>query len=295
MPKSTKGDSKTVTVDVEEFSKTRDSVLASIAQLQSAAYELSRAYINHANQVLGKEHAISDVAAISTTLAAGIKDSGALASKSDAETGEKKKRKRARADPNAPKRTLTPYFLYMHHNRDHIREELGEGAKPMEVSAEGTRRWGAMPESQKEVWKKLYADNLATYREKVKAYKSGLPYDKDDNDRAADQLHLDVAAAEGSNEDEEEEDREEEEEDEDEEEESEPEPVKEPTPPPKRRRSQGKPSKEASTPVTDKKSRNESPEKKRRGSAKKDTEKSTASSDKRSKKKRKSEAGGDDE
>ncbi|KAL4949921.1 hypothetical protein BDW69DRAFT_173303 [Aspergillus filifer] len=296
---SNKGESsapKTVTVDVEEFSKTRDAVLASLAQLQSAAFELSRAYINHTNTVLGQESSNVDVAAI-TTLTASLQNNGlkAIAAAPEAETGEKKKRKRGRADPNAPKRTLTPFFLYMHHNRDHIREELGPDAKPKDVSAEGTKRWGEMPESQKEIWKKLYAENLAAYREKVAAYKAGLPVDHDDNDKAANQLHLDVAAAEGSDEEDEEQEEQEDEEEEEEEEESSPEPVKEPTPPPKRRRSQGKPSKETSTPVT-KKGSNESPEKKRQ-SAKKDKEepRKTASSDKRSKKKRKSEVANDDE
>ncbi|KAL4961639.1 uncharacterized protein BDV14DRAFT_120298 [Aspergillus stella-maris] len=294
---SNKGESsapKTVTVDVEEFQKTRDAVLASLAQLQSAAFELSRAYINHTNTVLGQESSNVDVAAI-TTLTASLQNNGlkALSAAPEAESGEKKKRKRGRADPNAPKRTLTPFFLYMHHNRDHIREELGSDAKPKDVSAEGTKRWGEMPESQKEIWKKLYAENLAAYREKVAAYKAGLPVDHDDNDKAANQLHLDVAAAEGS--DEEDEEQEEQEDEEEEEEESSPEPVKEPTPPPKRRRSQGKPSKETSTPVT-KKGSNESPEKKRQ-SAKKDKEepRKAAGSDRRSKKKRKSEVANDDE
>jgi hypothetical protein len=40
----------------------------------------------------------------------------------------------------------------MQHNRPKIAEELGGGAKPKEVADEGTRRWGTLPESQKEVW-----------------------------------------------------------------------------------------------------------------------------------------------
>ncbi|KAL4763402.1 uncharacterized protein BDW70DRAFT_131656 [Aspergillus foveolatus] len=296
-----KNDSKTVTIDVEEFTKTRDSFLAKLAQLQSLTFELSRAYINHTNAVLGQDNANVDISAITNTLAASLRDTGVLAAAgtgSGAESGEKKKRKR-RADPNAPKRTLTPFFLYMHHNRARIAEELGPDAKPKDVSNEGTRRWAEMPDSQKEVWKKLYADNLAAYREKVAAYKAGLPFDRDDNDKAADQLHLDVAAAEASDEEEEEEEEDEHGEEEEEEEESSPEPAKEPTPPPpKRRRSEGKPSKDVSSPVVEKKGRNESPEKKRRGAAKKDKEeprKSLGGESKRSKKKRKSDVGGDDE
>ncbi|BCS18796.1 uncharacterized protein APUU_11624A [Aspergillus puulaauensis] len=291
-----KNDPKTVTVNVEEFTRTRDSVLASIAQLQSAAFELSRAYINHSNAVLGEENSNVDFTTITNALTASLKEAGLVGapiSGAGGEPGPGEKRKRKRTDPNAPKRTLTPFFLYMHHNRRHIAEELGSDAKPKEVSNEGTRRWAEMPESQKEVWKKLYADNLATYREKVAAYKAGLPYDHDDNDKAADQLHLDVAAAEGSG------DEDEESEDEEEEEESSPEPAKEPTPPPptKRRRSEGKP-KEASSPVTEKKPRNKSPEKKKRAPAKKDKETprktAPAETGKQTKKKRKSEVGNDE-
>ncbi|KAL4806881.1 hypothetical protein BDV18DRAFT_138381 [Aspergillus unguis] len=292
MPKSAPKEHKSVTVDVEEFTKAHANVLACLTQLQSATFELQRAYMNHATTVLGKDSPNADNAAFFSAIAASLGQSGLLNAAAPApEAGDKKRKKRA-ADPNAPKRTLTPFFLYMHHNRPIIAEELGSEAKPRDVQAEGTKRWAEMPDSQKEVWKKLYADNLAAYREKVAAYKAGLPYDHDDNDKAADQLHLDVAAAEASGDD----DEEDEEEDE---EESSPEPAKEPTPPPpsKRRRSEGKASKDISSPVVEKKGRNESPEKKKRGAAKKDKEeprKSLGGDNKRSKKKRKSEVGDDE-
>lgn len=68
------------------------------------------------------------------------------------ESGEQKKRKRKRVhDPNAPKRALTPYFLYMKINRPLIAKELGETAKPKDIADEGARRWGAMSESEKQV------------------------------------------------------------------------------------------------------------------------------------------------
>ncbi|KAI9367454.1 hypothetical protein BJX61DRAFT_528362 [Aspergillus egyptiacus] len=282
----------TVTVNLKEFTKTRDSVLASLAQLQSAAFELSRAYIHHTNTVLGQDSSVGDLTAVTAGITASLRDSGLLGAPAAPEAGETKKRKRNKADPNAPKRALTPFFLFMHHNRQIIAEELGPDARKQDVSNEGARRWAEMPEAQKEVWKKLYADNLAAYREKMAAYKAGLPVERDGDDRAAKQLHMDVAAAEASEEEEEEEDEEEEEE----EEESSPEPVKEPTPPPpKRRRSEGKPSKETSSPVVEKKGRQESPEKKKRGSAKKDEpRKSIGGDSKRSKKKRKSEAGAEE-
>ena len=68
------------------------------------------------------------------------------------ESGEPKKRKRKRVhDPNAPKRALTPYFLYMKINRPLIAKELGETAKPKDIADEGAKRWGAMSDSEKQV------------------------------------------------------------------------------------------------------------------------------------------------
>ncbi|KAE8352925.1 hypothetical protein BDV28DRAFT_134161 [Aspergillus coremiiformis] len=261
----------TVTVNIDDFTRTRDSVIVSLAQLQTAVSKLSEAYINHANTVLnrGPTVDIGNIASITSSLyesgLLGALGVGARATSPGAksEVGEKKKRKRAPPDPNAPKRALTPFFLFMQHNRSKIAEELGSSAKPKDVSDEGTRRWADMPESEKEYWKNMYADNLAVYKEKMKAYKAGLPFG--DDAKAANQLQqeadrAEVTAAEES--DEEEEEEEEEEEVVEEVEES-PEPVREPTPPRtgKRRRSEAaKAAKEAVSPVETKKA---SPEKKK--------------------------------
>lgn len=66
------------------------------------------------------------------------------------EAGDKKKKKRAH-DPNAPKRALTPYFLFMQSNRSRIAAELGPNASAAEVNEEGLRRWTNMQDSEKEV------------------------------------------------------------------------------------------------------------------------------------------------
>ena len=71
------------------------------------------------------------------------------------EAGGVKKRKRAPPDPNAPKRPLTPYFLYMQHNRATIAQEMGPEAKKKDVSDEGTRRWQQMNETDKNVRRQL--------------------------------------------------------------------------------------------------------------------------------------------
>lgn len=118
--------------------------------------DLSRAYINHANTALGRNPADLDLGIISSGITQSLYDNGLITrpaspgAKSEA-GGDKRKRKRAPPDPNAPKRALTPYFLYMQHNRAQIAEDLGSSARPKEVAEEGTRRWSNMPEAQKAV------------------------------------------------------------------------------------------------------------------------------------------------
>jgi hypothetical protein len=64
---------------------------------------------------------------------------------------EKKERKKRTHDPNAPKRPLTPYFLYMQTARPIIANDLGTEAPKGAVQEEGQRRWGAMGPSEKAV------------------------------------------------------------------------------------------------------------------------------------------------
>jgi hypothetical protein len=66
--------------------------------------------------------------------------------------GEAKTPKKKRAhDPNAPKRPLTPYFLYMQTARPIIAEDLGPDVAKGAVSTEGVKRWNAMAVSDKQV------------------------------------------------------------------------------------------------------------------------------------------------
>ncbi len=64
---------------------------------------------------------------------------------------EKKERKKRQHDPNAPKRPLTPYFLYMQTARPIIANDLGADAPKGAVQEEGQRRWGAMTPAEKTV------------------------------------------------------------------------------------------------------------------------------------------------
>lgn len=62
---------------------------------------------------------------------------------------EKKERKKRQHDPNAPKRPLTPYFLYMQTARPIIAADLGDGVPKGAVQDEGQRRWASMSAQEK--------------------------------------------------------------------------------------------------------------------------------------------------
>lgn len=64
---------------------------------------------------------------------------------------EDKKRKKRAHDPNAPKRPLTAYFLYLQYARQIIANDLGEDAPKGAVQDEGLRRWNSMSPVEKAV------------------------------------------------------------------------------------------------------------------------------------------------
>jgi hypothetical protein len=143
-------------LEPQDVALTYVQVIVALATLQSSVQDLSRAYINHANTVLnpgrsgGLDVGLSNILADSGLLTTGRIADGLPQVENPVEEG-KKKRKRAKHDPNAPKRALTPYFLYMQSARSQIAKELGEHAKPKEVADEGTRRWGSMSPDEKAV------------------------------------------------------------------------------------------------------------------------------------------------
>lgn len=86
---------------------------------------------------------------------------------------EKKERKKRSHDPNAPKRPLTPYFLYMQTARAIIASDLGADAPKGAVQDEGQRRWASMEPKEKRAWHDAYQFNLRLYSARVHAYKAG--------------------------------------------------------------------------------------------------------------------------
>lgn len=99
--------------------------------------------------------------------------------------GEKKERKKRTHDPLAPKRPLTPYFLYMQTARPIIASDLGETAPKGAVQEEGQRRWAVMGPSEKAGWNQAYQYNLRLYQARVDSYKHGNVNAKEMKDEEA--------------------------------------------------------------------------------------------------------------
>lgn len=172
-------DSGSLQISVEDFVRTRNSVVTGLATLQSAVSDLSRAYIAHTDTVIGKGNASSlEQLNISNPLGG---ENGLFGGRgpTPAPTAEAppegKKRKRAPHDKNAPKRALTPFFLYLQTARPALAAEMGSGHTAKEVQDEGGRRWREMTDKDKSEWQYRYAVNFARYRAQTDAYKAGKP------------------------------------------------------------------------------------------------------------------------
>ncbi|KAK4696380.1 transcriptional regulator HMO1, partial [Lecanoromycetidae sp. Uapishka_2] len=172
-------DSGSLQISVEDFVRTRNSVVTGLATLQSAVSDLSRAYIAHTDTVIGRGNSTSlEQLNISNPLSgdnALFQARGPTPAPTIEAPVEGKKRKRAPHDKNAPKRALTPFFLFLQTARSKIAEEMGDGKTAKEVQDEGGRRWREMTDDDKSKWQYKYAVNFARYREQTKAYKAGQP------------------------------------------------------------------------------------------------------------------------
>ena len=133
-------------------------VVTGLTSLQAAVQDLARAYIDHTDTVLGRKGEGSSFAQFNlTTKPLGVEAGffsarGATPAPALAEPPvEGKKRKRAPHDKNAPKRALTPFFLYLQSERAHIGTQLGQSHTAKEVQDEGGKRWREMPDQEKAV------------------------------------------------------------------------------------------------------------------------------------------------
>lgn len=138
-------------------------VVTGLATLQDAIQTLSSAYIKHTNAVLGDNGAAIDINTAMNAmngqfnnplLGGSIHGLERPASPTNSVTGgekDKKERKKRLHDPNAPKRPLTAYFLFMQTARPIIAQDLGEETTKGAISKEGTTRWTNMTNGQKRV------------------------------------------------------------------------------------------------------------------------------------------------
>ena len=130
-------------------------VVTGLATLQSAVSDLSRAYIAHTDTVIGKGNASSlEQLNLSNPLSGEnglFGGRGPTPAPTTEAAPEGKKRKRAPHDKNAPKRALTPFFLYLQTARPALAAEMGSGHTAKEVQDEGGRRWREMTDKDKSV------------------------------------------------------------------------------------------------------------------------------------------------
>lgn len=192
MAKPKKDDAGELMIPLEQFTRTRDSVIMSLSNLQAGLThvqnglnELLRAYMQHTASVLAGENIAETLQLpphITATANAAVEAASTAAStltQAVAPTPKlKRKREKKIKDPNAPKRPLTAMFLYASAARDIVKGDLAaalgpdEKIQPNAVNLEITKRWNEMPDEDKERWRASYRDSLAKYLDEKKEYEA---------------------------------------------------------------------------------------------------------------------------
>jgi hypothetical protein len=135
-------------VDNESFLRVRDSAVGRLSTILELLRSFTADYVRQTNLLLGES---SDGA--QGDLLSSFENAAAQLMMPVPEMApaveEKKERKKRTHDPNAPKRPLTPYFLYMQHARSIIANDLGADAPKGAVQGEGQRRWAQMTPTEK--------------------------------------------------------------------------------------------------------------------------------------------------
>ncbi|QIW97433.1 hypothetical protein AMS68_002951 [Peltaster fructicola] len=190
---------KRVTVDVDEFVRTRDALTTAFLSLSSSVDKAVKAYIEHTNAVLagdaslnvsyltqpfnvlgaaaGVVHQTGEALAKSTAKAVEPPAADAATGGADEDDGKGKKRKRSykARDPNAPKRPLTAYFRYLSEMRPLLTIELAKNIgthKPGELSQVATERWRKLSEDEKKPYHDAYKAAKDVYDQDVQDYKA---------------------------------------------------------------------------------------------------------------------------
>jgi hypothetical protein len=79
------------------------------------------------------------------------------------------KSKRAKKDPNAPKRFLTAYFYYLQSIRSELKREFPE-AKVTEIARIGGERWRSLSESEKAPFLRMSEKDKQRYEREMSNY-----------------------------------------------------------------------------------------------------------------------------
>ncbi|KAL5615220.1 hypothetical protein BROUX41_005276 [Berkeleyomyces rouxiae] len=175
-------------IDVDNFIRVRDSVYGRLTTIQQLIKSFSDDYLRQTNLLLGlstPEEGGDDALANLDASMSALTGVPALIMPAPPVVEEKKERKKRTHDPNAPKRPLTPYFLYMQTARPIIANDLGPEAPKRAVQEEGQRRWASMVPGEKGMWNQAYQYNLRLYNARVHSYKHGNPDAKDMDDDEA--------------------------------------------------------------------------------------------------------------
>ncbi|KAK3336081.1 hypothetical protein B0T19DRAFT_408457 [Cercophora scortea] len=171
-------------IDVDNFIRVRDSVYQRLLTMQDLIKSFSQDYLRQTNLLLGEGTNLEGGELDMSNFALGALIPGGLPMPQPA-VEEKKERKKRTHDPNAPKRPLTPYFLYMQTARPIIASDLGDEAPKGAVQEEGQRRWSVMGAAEKQGWNTAYQYNLRLYNARVHSYKHGNPNAKNMTDEEA--------------------------------------------------------------------------------------------------------------
>ncbi|KAI1114901.1 hypothetical protein F5Y14DRAFT_412385 [Nemania sp. NC0429] len=170
------------TIGIEEFVRVRDSVHQRFNTITALMKNFSDDFVRQTNLLIGEPAPFDNGAGASMqSLVATLDGIGQLGDLL-AHAEEKKERKKRTHDPNAPKRPLTPYFLYMQTARPIIANDLGADAPKGAVQEEGQRRWSSMSPQEKVAWNNAYQFNLRLYNARVHSYKAGNPQARDMTD-----------------------------------------------------------------------------------------------------------------
>ncbi|MCJ1320422.1 hypothetical protein MMC15_005761 [Xylographa vitiligo] len=153
----------------------RDNVITGLSNLENGVHELRRTYISYFNSRLPENHPARVNMPFFPALYPG--DNGVARPRAETPGGAADggaKRKRKPHDPNAPKRALTSYFLFMRDNKPLIKEANPDWTA-VQISAESEKRWVNISEDDKTEYDHMYQVDLCRYYAQKSAYEAGLP------------------------------------------------------------------------------------------------------------------------